>query len=204
MKDTIAFTYNPYLYFESYKNVLENLRKHYKDSDVFIYFDSNREDVEKIKPLSELNPNEYEVLIAIGDPIAREEVVNRLPIETKYFTFIHPSVIILGNNVEIGNGSIICAGTIITTNCKIGKHTHLNLMTTIGHDCVIGNFFTTAPGVKISGNCNIDKCVYVGTNASIKQKINICDYTTIGLNAGVVKHIEEPGTYVGTPAKKIK
>jgi hypothetical protein len=52
MKDTIAFTYNPYLYFESYKNVLENLRKHYKDSDVFIYFDSNREDVEKYKSIT--------------------------------------------------------------------------------------------------------------------------------------------------------
>lgn len=157
-----------------------------------------------IKPLSEFNPDEYEVLIAIGDPIAREQIVNRLPTETKYFTFIHPSAIILGNDVEIGEGSIICAGTIITTNCKVGKHTHLNLMTTIGHDCVIDDFFTTAPGAKISGNCNIGKCVYVGTNTSIKQKINICDYTTIGLNAGVVKNIEEPGVYTGTPTKKIK
>ena len=44
MKDTIAFIYNPYLYFESYKNVLNNLRKHYPNSDVFIYFDSFRDD----------------------------------------------------------------------------------------------------------------------------------------------------------------
>jgi sugar O-acyltransferase (sialic acid O-acetyltransferase NeuD family) len=163
-----------------------------------------KENDKNIKPLSQFNPTEYEVLIAIGDPAAREEIVNRLPKETKYFTFIHPSAMILGNDVEIGYGSIICAGTIVTTNCKIGNHTHLNLMSTIGHDCIIGDFFTTAPGAKISGNCNIGKCVYVGTNASIKQKINICDYTTIGLNAGVVKHIEESGVYAGTPTKKIK
>ena len=163
-----------------------------------------KENDKNIKPLSQFNPTEYEVLIAIGDPIAREEIVNRLPKETKYFTFIHPSAMILGNDVESGYGSIICAGTIVTTNCKIGNHTHLNLMSTIGHDCIIGDFFTTSPGAKISGNCNIGKCVYVGTNSSIKQKINICDYTTIGLNAGVVKHIEESGVYAGTPTKKIK
>jgi len=157
-----------------------------------------------IFPLSEFNPNEYEVLIAIGDGVARKEIVSRLPKETKYFSYIHPSAEILGNDVEIGKGSIVCAGAVITTNCIIGEHTHLNLHTTIGHDCRIGDYFTTAPGAKISGNCNIGECVYFGTNASVRQKITICDNVTIGLNAGVVKNINEPGIYVGVPAKIIK
>ena len=157
-----------------------------------------------ILPISKFNPNEYKIVIAIGDPKDRFDMVERLPKETKYFTHIHPSVQILGDDVEIGDGSIICAGTIITTNVKIGKHTHLNLQTTIGHDCEIGNYFTTAPGAKISGNCKIYDCVYVGTNTSIKEKISIHSFTTIGSNAAVVKNIEEPGTYVGVPSKKIK
>lgn len=156
-----------------------------------------------VLPLSEFNPNEYEVLIAIGDPTAREKIANKLPKETKYFTFIHPTAQILGNDVIVGEGSIVCAGSIITTNCVIGKHTHLNLQTTIGHDCVIGDFLTTAPGAKISGNCKFGNCVYIGTNASVKEKIQICDGVVIGLNAGVVKNIIEPGIYVGVPAKKI-
>jgi sugar O-acyltransferase (sialic acid O-acetyltransferase NeuD family) len=129
--------------------------------------------------------------------------VNRLPKDTKYFTHIHPSVQILGEDIQIGEGSIICAGTIITTNVTLGKHAHLNLQTTIGHDCEIGAYFTTAPGAKISGNCKIYDCVYVGTNASIKQKLSIHSLSTIGSNAAVVKHIEESGIYVGIPAKKI-
>ena len=100
--------------------------------------------------------------------------------------------------------SIICSGTIITTNVKLGKHTHLNLHTTIGHDCVIGDYFTTAPGVQISGNENIGNRVYFGTRSCVKQKITICDDVIIGMNAGVVKNITESGTYIGTPAKKIK
>jgi sugar O-acyltransferase (sialic acid O-acetyltransferase NeuD family) len=157
-----------------------------------------------ILPISKFNPSEYELVIAIGDPRNRYDMVQRLPKETKYFTHIHPSVQILGDDVEIGEGSIICAGTIITTNVKIGKHAHLNLQTTVGHDCEIGDYFTTAPGAKISGNCKIYDCVYVGTNASIKEKLSIHSLTTIGSNAAVVKNIEEPGTYVGVPTKKIK
>ena len=163
-----------------------------------------RENDEYIFPLSKFDPTEYEVVVAIGDPRARFEMVSRLPKETEYFTFKHPSSQIIGNDVIIGKGSIICAGVIITTNVVVGEHAHLNLQTTVGHDCKIGDYFTTAPGAKVSGNCNIHDCVYVGTNASIKEKISIHSLVTIGLNAGVTSHIEEPGVYVGTPAKKIK
>ena len=157
-----------------------------------------------IFPLSEFDPTIYEVVVAIGDPRSRYDIIQRLPKETKYFTFIHPSAILLGNDIQIGLGSIICAGVIITTNVIIGQHAHLNLHTTIGHDCRIGDYFTTAPGVKISGNCKIYDCVYVGTNASVRQKISIHSFATIGLNAGVVKHINDAGTYIGTPAKRVK
>jgi sugar O-acyltransferase (sialic acid O-acetyltransferase NeuD family) len=157
-----------------------------------------------VLPLSKFDPSEYEVIVAIGDPRDRFDMVQKLPKETKYFTHIHPSVQMLDPNIEIGEGSIICAGCILTTNIKMGKHTHLNLHTTIGHDCKIGDYFTTAPGAKISGNCKIHDCVYIGTNASVKQKISIHSLSTIGMNAAVVKNIEEPGTYIGIPAKKIK
>jgi len=156
-----------------------------------------------ILPISKFNPTDYEIVVAIGDPKKRFDIIQRLPKETKYFTHIHPSCCIFDSNIEVGEGSIICAGSILTTNIKIGKHAHLNLQTTVGHDTTIGDFFTTAPGAKISGNCKIHDLVYIGTNASIKEKINICSNTTIGLNAGVVKHITEPGTYIGCPSKKI-
>jgi sugar O-acyltransferase (sialic acid O-acetyltransferase NeuD family) len=165
------------------------------------YFDGKDE---LIKPLSEFNPLIYEVVVAIGDPMDREKVVNSLPNNTKYFTHIHPTAQIHGLDVEIGEGSIICAGSIITTNVKIGKHAHINLISTIGHDCVIGDYFTTAPGVQISGNEVIGDRVYFGTRSCIKQKLTICDDVIIGMNSGVTKNIDQPGVYIGTPAKKIK
>jgi hypothetical protein len=53
MENTITFTYNPYTYFHSYKNVLENIRKWYSESDIFIYMDSFRDDLDNYKKVSD-------------------------------------------------------------------------------------------------------------------------------------------------------
>lgn len=165
------------------------------------YWDKNDE---KILPLSLFDSSKYEVVVAIADSKHRQRIVESLPENTRFFTHIHPTAQIHGDDVEIGDGSIICAGTILTTNIKIGKHAHLNLITTVGHDCVIGDYFTAAPGVQISGNEVIGDRVYFGTRSCIKQKLSVCDDVIIGMNSGVIKNINEPGTYVGTPASKIK
>jgi len=157
----------------------------------------------KVQPLNYFDVTEHTMIVAIGDSKKRKHIIDRLPIETKYETLIHPTVI-KSDWVEIGEGSIICAGTIITTNITMGKHTQLNLNTTIGHDCVIGDFFTTAPSVNISGNNIIGNNVYFGTNSCTREKIKITDDVVIGMGAVVVKDIMNTGIYVGNPAKLIK
>jgi|TARA_R110000744_G_scaffold238344_2_gene355805 sugar O-acyltransferase (sialic acid O-acetyltransferase NeuD family) len=154
------------------------------------------------KPLSEFDPLEYEILVAIANPGEREEIVNRLPPQTEFTTFIHPTAIISQNfDVIIGEGSFIGANSIITTNINIGKHALLNRGNHIGHDCIIGNYLSMMPGSIISGNVIIGNNVYLGTNSSIKEKLFINDDVVIGLNSGVVNNITKPGVYVGTPAK---
>lgn len=151
----------------------------------------------------EFDPEKYKVVVAVGDPKIRRKIVEKLPENTEYTTIIHPSAVI-SPWVNIGKGTVITAGSVVTTDIKLGEHTHLNLLTTIGHDCVIGDYFTTAPGVKISGICDIGDSVYFGTNSSVRQAIKICDNVTIGMGAVVVKHITEPGIYIGSPAKQLK
>ena len=150
-------------------------------------------------PLSSFNPDEYVVMIAISDPKVRFDISQKLPKETQYFTFIHPSVLLMGN-VEIGEGSFIGANSILTTDIKLGKHSILNRGNHIGHDSIIGDYFSAMPGAIVSGNVTIYDCVYLGTNSSIKEKLTIVSGCTIGLNSGVVKDLKYSGTYGGTPA----
>ncbi len=156
------------------------------------------------RPLSEFNPKEYVIMVAVADSRDRYEIIQRLPKETKYFTWVHPTALIMDENIEIGEGSFVGAYSILTTNIKIGKHAILNRGNHIGHDCEIGDYFSAMPGSIVSGNVKIHDCVYMGNNSSIREKLSIHSLSTIGMNSAVVKHIEENGTYVGCPAKIIK
>lgn len=159
---------------------------------------------DKLLPLSDFNPEIYEVMIAVGSSDDRLNISKKLPKETKYFSFIHNTALILDDSIQIGDGTFIGAYSVLTTNIKVGKHSLLNRSNHIGHDCQIGDYLTLMPGAIVSGDCNISDNVYVGTNSSIREKISICDDVIIGLNSGVVSDIVESGVYVGTPAKKIK
>lgn len=187
-------------------DIIEKTNNRIEDIACFMVSDDHYKEntimgIEVIKQ-SCFNPFTNTCVIAIGEPSIRKNIVNSLPSNTRYDTIVHPSVII-SKWVDIGEGSIITANTILTCNITIGKHAHLNLNTTIGHDCIIGDYFTTAPASNVSGNVNIGDCVYLGTNSSIKQGIDICNDVTIGMGGVVVKNITEKGVYVGNPAYKL-
>ena len=153
--------------------------------------------------MSKFDPNIHIAMIVVSNSKDRYDIVQRLPKETKFFSFIHPTALIM-DNVEIGDGSFIGAYSILTTNIKIGKHTILNRGNHIGHDCIIGDYFSAMPGAIVSGNVTISDIVYMGNNSSIRERLSIHSSSTIGMNSAVVKNISEPGVYVGVPAKKIK
>ena len=156
------------------------------------------------KPISKFNPQKYAMMVAVADSKDRFDIVKRLPKETQYFTFIHPSVQIMDDNIEMGEGSFIGANSILTTNIKLGKHALLNRGNHIGHDCIIGDYFSMMPNAVVGGNVTIGDNAYLGSCSNIKEKINITSNVLIGMNAAVVKDITESGTYVGVPTKKIK
>jgi sugar O-acyltransferase (sialic acid O-acetyltransferase NeuD family) len=175
--------------------------------EVFIndeYFDKISAKPMNSKKLSEFDPQLYLALVTIGNPVDRKKIVERLPSNTEFYTFIDKDASIFSGDVRIGSGSIICAGSKLTTNVIVGMHSHINLNCTICHDVVTGDFFTTAPGVNVSGNCTIGSNVYIGTNSSVKQRVSICDNVVIGMQSGVNKSITEPGKYVGSPIRFLK
>jgi serine acetyltransferase len=44
----------------------------------------------------------------------------------------------------------------------------------------------------------------VGTGARILQQLHLCSQSVIGAGAVVTRSIEEPGTYIGVPARKME
>lgn len=144
-------------------------------------------------------------VVALGDPAFRRIAVTSCSAAGLIATrLLHPRAEI-SRWVTIGEGSIVTAGCIVTTNVEIGRHVHLNLDCTVGHDVVIGDYATLAPGVHVSGNVTIGDDVYVGTGAAIinghaDRPLTIGDGAVIAAGACVTRPVEPGAMVAGVPA----
>lgn len=142
---------------------------------------------------------------AVGNAKTREKIIEKIKVNPyiQFATLIDPSVI-LSDRVTVGEGSIICAGSILTVDITIGKHVIINLDCTIGHDDIISDFVTIYPSVNVSGNVIVGTCTELGTGMQVIQGKKIGKESIVGAGAVVVKDIPEKCTAVGSPAKPIK
>ncbi|NVK04800.1 MAG: acetyltransferase [Flavobacteriia bacterium] len=145
---------------------------------------------------------EGEVLIAIGSSRTREEIFSRLNPATSYATLFHPSAILVdSDSISVGKGSVICPGTVITTEVKIGEFVIVNLNCTIGHNCIISSFASLMPSVNLGGNVRIGRGAFLGTGVTVLPGLTIGEGCTIGAGAVVTKDVPPRSVYVGVPAR---
>lgn len=154
--------------------------------------------------LKDLREDVY-VVVAIGSARGRRKVVEKLMEYEKvhFATLVDPSVL-CSEYVEIGEGSILCAGTILTTDIVIGKHVIINLDCTVGHDAVISDYVTIYPSVNISGGVTVGEASELGTGANLIQGKKIGERAIIGAGAVVINDIVDDCTAVGSPARVVK
>lgn len=143
----------------------------------------------------------YKFVIAIGNAEIRESLVSNLS-NVEWYTAIHPSAMISGIDVSIGEGTVVMANTVINSGAVIGKHCIINSGAIVEHDCQIQDFVHVSVGAKIAGTVTVGKNTWIGIGASVKNNLSLCENCMIGAGAVVVKNIDEEGVYVGVPAEK--
>jgi len=144
------------------------------------------------------------VALAVGSPAVRRRLVER--VRTPYSTFptlIHPSVS-MGRRVVLGEGTIVCAASVLTVDIRVGAFTLVNVGCTLTHDDVLGEYTTLAPSVNVSGNVTIGDGTDVGTGSKVIQGISIGEWSIVGAGAVVSRDLPANVTAVGVPAKAIK
>ncbi len=142
------------------------------------------------------------VVSGIGVPKIREITMQKAAAAGFGFVSLVHAQTEMSKWIEMGEGTVICVGNILTTNITLGKHVQINLDCTIGHDVKMDDYATLAPGVHVSGCVHIGKRAYIGTGAVISngtqdKPLVIGDDVIVGAGCCVTKSISY-GTWGGS------
>jgi sugar O-acyltransferase (sialic acid O-acetyltransferase NeuD family) len=144
--------------------------------------------------------------VAIANSLVRQKLVQRCAADGVLFFEARAANVVQLDDVQLGEGAVLCPFVTLASNICIGQHFHANLYSYVEHDCVIGDFVTFAPGVKCNGNVHIEDHAYIGTGAIIKQgkpgePLVIGRGAIVGMGAVVTKSVPAGATVVGNPAR---
>jgi sugar O-acyltransferase (sialic acid O-acetyltransferase NeuD family) len=148
------------------------------------------------------------ISIAIANSGVRKKLVDRCTVDGVQFFQVRATNVMQMDDVQIGEGAILCPFVTLTSNIRIGRHFHANLYSYVEHDCMIGDYVTFAPGVKCNGNVIVEDHAYIGAGAVIKQgnpdkPLVIGRGAVVGMGAVVTKDVLPFTIVVGNPARPL-
>ncbi len=145
-------------------------------------------------------------IIALGDNYRRKEVLEKILTAFPVFeqiNAIHPSVI-LADEVSLGKGIVMDAGTIVGTHSRIGDNVLLLSGSIVEHENVLEDFVSLAPGSITGGKVRIGTFSAIGLGAKIIHNVSIGEHSVIGAGSLVLNNIGSFQVAYGSPAKEIR
>lgn len=141
-----------------------------------------------------------DLFVAIGNAEIRKKFCEQY--YNQLVTLIHPSAVIAKDS-SIGSGTVIMANTVVNPGSAVGDGCIINTSASIDHDNTIGNYTHISVGAHTAGTVKIGDNVWLGIGAIVSNNINICSDCIIGAGTVVIRNIDEVGTYIGVPARKL-
>jgi sugar O-acyltransferase (sialic acid O-acetyltransferase NeuD family) len=154
--------------------------------------------------------NEYpkaKLLLCPGRGPAREGLARRMHSlgrgEDAYLTVIDESVVI-PPSCRVGAGSILLAGTVLTTNVELGRHVVVMPNVSITHDDLIESFATLCAGVSLGGNAWVGEGAYLGMNASVREGVKVGKNSVLGMGSVLLQDLPIGEVWAGVPARPLR
>lgn len=165
--------------------------------------DGIKTDMRLIGSITDWVPQKNEVFVmGISDPKLKYIVSKRITDKKGVFETIVSPDVILGEYVEIGEGSVILTPYNVESCVRIGKFVTI-LGSTIALDGVIGDYSTTAGFANLT-TAKIGKGVYVASHAILLEHVSIGDGSYVGVGSVVMKDVKAYSKVFGSPARVIE
>ncbi|MDC0268158.1 acetyltransferase [bacterium] len=162
------------------------------------------EDVKVVGGIKDFSPNSEDILISgLGNIKHKRNILPFLLTKScRFATMIHPSAVI-GRNVQLGIGAVICPYSVLTCDISIGNFCSLNLHCNIGHDVVAGDLLHMNSHSEINGNCRLGDGVFIGSHAFILQGKSVGNDAVLGAGSVVIQSVKDNVTVFGNPAREL-
>jgi sugar O-acyltransferase (sialic acid O-acetyltransferase NeuD family) len=192
--------------------ILDNLYSNNLKPKVTIYnnlslpvINTFRHDDFKIKILSDVNLNDYDVYtLGVYQPKLKIKIIKDLGLTTdKFINIIHDGLDI-SKMSTIGSGLLINSKVSIAAHTTIGDFVIINRHVSIGHHTVIGDYCSINPGTNIAGNVYIGEGTTIGMGTNVLDSRKIGKNTIIGAGSVVTKDIPDNVIAYGNPCKVIR
>ncbi len=195
-------------------SVIEDLRDVGESIDVLGFLDDGKEPGEMInnypvlgkvsKYKKYLNMKDVFFIYALINPTRYKKrikmlVEKNIPID-KFVTIVHPTAVVPRYS-SLGKGTVLMPGVILSPNVTIGNNVLVFANSFIGHDTVVEDYCFISNCVSIGSTVKLKKGSYVGSNASVLEKVTMGEYSMAGLGAVVLKDIPTQKRSVGNPAR---
>jgi len=142
-------------------------------------------------------------LIAIGNNVSRLRIASRYP--GRLATLVHRTAT-LGQDVPLGEGSVLMAGAIVNVGSTIGANVIINTAATVDHDCVIGDGVHLAPGCHLCGDVQVGEGSLLGVGTLVVPGVRIGKHAFIHAGQTVTRDVSDGETVRGSrehPARRM-
>jgi len=145
-------------------------------------------------------PSATALVVAFTATAAKRNLLEILPQDRFVFPNAIHQMAQIGADVKLGQGNIISAGCILTTEIALGDFNVLNHYVTIGHHSRLGNGNALMTKAHLSGYVQLGDYNLLAVGASILQGKSMGNGNTLGPHSCLMNSVSDSKTYLGVPA----
>ena len=154
--------------------------------------------------IADYQPASDEVFIcAIGVPSIKMKCSELIAARGGRFTQLIHRTAVLGHNVEMAEGVILCPYAVASANNRLGRGVALNLHASVDHDATVGDWTQINCHCDLTASVQVGSEVFFGSRVSVIPNVKIGDKAYIGAGSVVLRDVAPGVKVVGVPARRI-
>ncbi|MGI9049062.1 MAG: hypothetical protein ACR2GU_06785 [Rubrobacteraceae bacterium] len=145
-------------------------------------------DIAMLKSMLSIEP--VHVIVAITDNQSRLRIANSIRgLGGRFVKAVHPAAYVSAE-AEVGDGTVIGAGTVVQPDAVVGSHCYLGPRSVVDRDAVLGAGAWISAGAIVGPGARVGARALLGQNSSIGRKAEIAADVEVGALQSVTREAQ--------------